>query len=162
MAVDLNANLLAYEAEFLARLATVPGLATVGGYAEFDRDINGGEVDAAGDPVPPALPGGYLLYGGTTRETAPRGNQASTPLILTQDWQVLVLARPQVNVGGVSELAPSLGATLSAVLTAFKGWQPEGAIFPIEHVWPEDDAIVAYGHGLVNAELLFRVTFKLS
>ena len=57
-------------------------------------------------------------------------------------------------------LAP-LGEAMAAILAVFKDWTPEGANDPVEHIWPEDDAIVSYGNGLVNAALLFRVKFTL-
>lgn len=161
MSVDLTTNLLAYEPVFLARLATVAGLAEVGGYAEYDRALRGGVVDDDGTPPEMQLPAAYLLYGGTGREAAPRGGNDNRPLILAQDWQVIVLGRPDITQGATTSLA-GLGATLSAILAVFKDWQPEQALFPVEHVWPENDAIVAYGHGLVEAALLFQVKFKLS
>ncbi len=160
MSVDLSANLLAYEPVFLARLATVAVLAEVGGYAEFDRALNGGDVDDAGSPDGMKLPGAYLLYGGTFKTGQPKGGDHNRPLFVSQDWQVLVLARPVVARDGSTSLSP-LGEAMAAILAVFKDWTPEGANDPVEHIWPEDDAIVSYGNGLVNAALLFRVKFTL-
>lgn len=151
----LDSNHLALQQPFIARLGTVAALNEVGGYTLYNRALMGMEDDA-GNPVGLPVPAGYVLFGGTARETAPKGEKETSPRVLAQEWQIVLLDRPDIAINGEADLT-RLGQCIAQVMNAFKDWQPEGAILPVQEIWPDDAAWAAYDNGLVTTSLIYRV-----